>query len=115
MDKMKRLEVIPESFSAEEIPGNPERLIFGGTENHYDIRVKVNSEAWPEFRKTLPAKIEKAETKKAFLKVHFRFDNLEFINRWLLRFGDLVEVLEPAELTELREKLLREMLSNLKS
>ena len=42
-------------------------------------------------------------------KIQFYFDNVEFINNWLLQFADKVEVVEPDSLIELRKETLERM------
>ena len=75
------------------------------------IRVVIEKTFLARFRGNLPAKIFKiSEKNPQKVRVSFYFDNLDFLNEWLLQFGNNVEIEEPKNLKVKREGLLREML-----
>lgn len=103
----KKYEVNPEM--------NIEALIFGSNETGKIVEVVVDESADRAFRANLPTKIFKENPLPAKkIKVSFRFENLDYINDWLLQFGDRVEIISPAELKVKRRKILMQMLSKLK-
>lgn len=110
LDRMENPQISDEKFdSGKEI--DAEALIFGSNESGQKIELKVHSGAERTFRANLPTKIFKENVIKPNLfKFTFSFDNLDYLNEWLLQFGDQVKVMEPKILIEKREKLLRSML-----
>lgn len=88
-----------------------EGLIFRSDESSHSIIVQVKKEEMARLETNLPAKIfKKSVVNSKNIKVGFRFDNLDFINEWLLQFGDKIKVEEPEELISKRKKLLKDML-----
>lgn len=91
-----------------------EGLIFGSNESGQLIEVLVDESTDRAFRANLPTKIFKEKpvlNKKT--KVSFRFDNLDYLNEWLLQFGDKVEILSPEELKIKRRDILKSMMESL--
>jgi len=110
LDRMENVSITPQKFEAKENI-DTEALIFGSNESGREVVVLVDNQADRAFRANLPTKIfkEEAQNNKK-IKVWFRFENLGFLNEWLLQFGNNVQVLTPKELIEKRESLLEEML-----
>jgi len=89
-----------------------EGLIFRSEDNSHSIILEVEKSEIKRLEGNLPAKIIKKEvvnSKK--IKVVFDFDNLDFINQWLLQFGDKIEVEGPKELVQKRNSLLKKMMN----
>lgn len=113
LDRMKDVNILEEKY---EQPGeiDAEALIFGSNKGGREIGIKVQRSADRAFRANLPTKIIKRErVSNKIIKVTFRFENLDYINEWLLQFGDKVEIIGPNELLEKRKSLLEKMLSKL--
>ncbi|GAB5410504.1 MAG: hypothetical protein BalsKO_28690 [Balneolaceae bacterium] len=110
LESMEEIEILDEKIRIEkEI--DVEGLIFRNTEQTFLIEVCIEKSISARFRANLPAKIFREERKKPKkIRLQFKFDNLEFLNEWLLQFGNSVEVLMPEELKEKREALLKKML-----
>ncbi len=90
-----------------------EALIFRSEASSQSIILQVKKEEISRLEANLPAKIiKKNQLNSEFFKVCFDFDNLDFINEWLLQFGKKVKIEEPKELIKKRKNLLREMLDN---
>ncbi|MEX0722056.1 MAG: YafY family protein [Balneolaceae bacterium] len=90
-----------------------EALIFRSEERSQLIAVLVEKSEISRLEANIPAKIiKKKSIKPNKLRVTFKFDNLEFINEWLLQFGNQIKVEEPEELIKKRETLLKKMLKN---
>lgn len=111
LDQMADIEILDQEF----VPyGNidPESLIFRSDGTSNKIEVEVHSSALSRFEANLPAKIFKKEKEKPNLfSVIFSFDNLDFINEWLLQFPKTVNIVGPKKLIEKRNQLLSEMMS----
>lgn len=89
-----------------------EGLIFRSEEDSLPIILQVQKNEMERLEGNLPAKIIKKETENSKnIKVSFDFDNLDFINEWLLQFGDKVKVESPEELVQKRNRLLKKMMN----
>jgi predicted DNA-binding transcriptional regulator YafY len=109
LNRMRNIEITDEIFEpATEI--DAEALIFrsGGSENL--IRVSIEESAYRRFKANLPTKIFKEiKENSKIIKVSFYFDNLDFINEWLLQFGDKVKIDSPKVLIDKRNSILNKM------
>jgi len=102
----KRSFVRPRDFSIKDHLGGAFG-IFAGTGDHR-IRLRflgwasriVRERFWHESQKL-------TEGKDGTLEMELRLSGLEEIQRWILSFGDQVEVLEPAELRETISRIAR--------
>lgn len=110
LHRMSDIQILEENF----VPyGNidAEGLIFRSDETSHKIVVDVSKRALRRFEANLPAKIfKKKENKPNLFRVNFFFDNLEFINEWLLQFPKDVKIIAPNKLIKKRDKLLKEMM-----
>ena len=115
LDRMSDVKIMDEIFD-EKSEIDVEGLIFNSNESGKKIEVYIDERAERPFKANLPTKIIKinrVQNKK--IKVKFRFDNLDYLNEWLLQFGDQVKVLGPESLKRKREETLKNMLSEMKS
>jgi predicted DNA-binding transcriptional regulator YafY len=88
-----------------------EGLIFRSDESSHRIMVNVRSSALKRFQANLPAKIIKnKKIKPNLFRICFLFDNLDFINEWLLQFPKDVTLIGPDKLIEKRKELLHDMI-----
>lgn len=113
LDRMSKTEITEQEF----VPYgkiNVEQLIFRSNDTSHLIGVDVHVSALNRFKANLPANIfkEKEEIPK-FVRIHFYFDNLEFINEWLLQFPKDIKILGPEKLVRKRKQLLAELLEKL--
>jgi predicted DNA-binding transcriptional regulator YafY len=110
LENIEEVKILEENYTLkEEI--DVERLIYASDDISESIILEVEKDELGRLEANLPAKIitkEPINSKK--IKVSFKFDNLPFINEWLLQFGKKVNVLAPGSLIEKRKGLLREML-----
>jgi predicted DNA-binding transcriptional regulator YafY len=86
-------------------------LIFRSDDTTYQITVSVHKSQIQRFKANLPALIgrQKKDSSDSYI-IHFHFDNLDFINKWLLQFPNAVKILRPKLLIEKRNALLKRML-----
>jgi predicted DNA-binding transcriptional regulator YafY len=109
LDRMSEIFITDDNF----VPyGNIDApsLIFRSNEAGHEIRVRVHQSQLKRFEANLPARIHKREKDDDYYKISFNFDNLDFINKWLLQFPQKVKLLAPKQLKEKRQKLLNEMI-----
>jgi predicted DNA-binding transcriptional regulator YafY len=75
------------------------------------IRVEVDVSVVDRLTRSLPALIVAIHTTGDTTEITFGFDNIRWMNQWLLQFGKAVTILEPAEMIDDRTSLLQELLS----
>ena len=112
LDRMSDIQILDKNF----VPyGNidAEALIFRSNEETHEVTVNVSESALKRFEANLPAKIfRKEEIKPKLFQIEFNFDNLDFINEWLLQFPKDIKIVSPDVLIEKRNDLLKEMMRN---
>ena len=112
LDRMSQIVIMDDDF----VPYGKidvEELIFRSDGSSQKIIVDVSGSALKRFKANLPAKIlKKNEIKPNLFRIEFIFDNLDFINEWLLQFPRDVKIVSPDELIEKRNNLLKEMIEN---
>ncbi|HET6527827.1 MAG TPA: YafY family transcriptional regulator, partial [Balneolaceae bacterium] len=91
-----------------------EQLIFRSDASSHKIEVDVQKDAFKRFKANLPTKlISKNKINPNLFRIIFFFDNLDFINKWLLQFPKKVKIVSPQILIEKRSDLLHEMIDNM--
>lgn len=112
LDRMSEVKILNEKFEVKS-KIDIEGLIFRSNESEQKIIVVLDDAAVSRFRANLPAKIFKETSQKSKkIKIEFFFDNLDFINQWLLQFGAELKVEAPKELKKMRSTLLKKMLDS---
>ncbi|MFU8811443.1 MAG: helix-turn-helix transcriptional regulator [Balneolaceae bacterium] len=90
---------------------NAEALIFRSNESGQKVEVHIDKSIEDAFKANLPTKIiKREEVRDKKIKVCFRFDNLDYLNRWLLQFGEFHEIIKPNRLIKKRKSLLNKLL-----
>jgi len=113
LDRMINPQILEEKYVLKkEI--DVEALIFNSNKSGELVELEVDKSIDRAFKANLPTKLfkEKAVSDK-INKVSLHFENLGFLNEWLLQFGDKVKILSPDSLIEKRKILLKEMIDNL--
>jgi predicted DNA-binding transcriptional regulator YafY len=88
-----------------------EALIFRSNGSSHKIIVDVHKNTLRRFKSNIPTKIIKEEKKNPnFIRVSFKFNNMDFINEWLLQFANNITVVKPALLIEKRNSMLEKMM-----
>ncbi|HKK25650.1 MAG TPA: YafY family protein [Gracilimonas sp.] len=112
LENIEEVKILDENYTLDQ-EINVERLIYASDEISETIILQVEKKEIGRLEANLPAKIiSKDVLNSKIIKVSFKFDNLEFINEWLLQFGNKVKVLSPDSLIDKRKSLLRDMLDN---
>ncbi|NBC02645.1 MAG: WYL domain-containing protein [Bacteroidetes bacterium] len=113
LDRMDEVKISDQKFE-QKSQIDVEGLIFGSNESGQLIEVFVQESVDRAFRANLPTKIFKEkDVSNKKIKVSFKFENLDYINEWLLQFGDKVEIISPKVLKEKRKKILNSMIESL--
>lgn len=111
LDEISEIEILDEIFTPEK-KMDIEGLIFRSDEQSQIIELVVEKSILARLKRNLPAKIFKESPQKnELIKVAFKFDNLVYINEWLLQFADKIKIESPAELLKLRSELLNKMMA----
>ncbi|MBO6795023.1 MAG: YafY family transcriptional regulator [Balneolaceae bacterium] len=110
LDRMSEVKIVNEKYELKS-KIDIEGLIFRSNEFEQKIILILDDAAVNRFKANLPAKIfkESRENSKK-IRIEFFFDNLDFINQWLLQFGADLKIEGPIELKEKRAALLKKML-----
>lgn len=112
LDRMSEVQILAEEF---DIDGDfdAEALIYRSAGTSHLIRVDVGLNALRQFEANLPTKIiKKKEINPNLFRIDFEFDNLEYINEWLLQFANNVTVKKPEVLIDMRKSLLSIMMDD---
>lgn len=110
LDRMENVLILNEVYT-QKSDLDAEALIFNSNEAGQTVRVLVDNELDRVFRANLPTKIIKSNVVEyEKIKVTFKFENLDYINTWLLQFGDRVEILSPDTLISKRKEILKRMM-----
>jgi len=112
LERMSNVEILPQNY----LPKNninTEALIFRSDESSNLVELEVGANDLSALKSKIPTKIFKEiEIKPKLFRVSFYFESLDYINEWLLQFGDKIKITEPEELIKKREVLLKKMLSS---
>jgi predicted DNA-binding transcriptional regulator YafY len=81
-------------------------LIFRREAEEQEVAIRVHPKALPSFVRRLPSRIVQMETVDEHVVVRFRYDNLDYVNEWLLQFGTKVNILAPIALKDIRSDYL---------
>jgi predicted DNA-binding transcriptional regulator YafY len=101
LDHIRKMHVLSERF---ELPPGFDLAEYlkerGTSPNNQRIRLRFSSQAYSWARRSIPAEIEEEQETAGGVEVTFYFENLDYVARWLMRFGRQVRVLEPPALRE---------------
>ena len=89
-------------------------LIFRYNELKQIVVLDIEKPEIERIRAILPAKIIRLEQKKPKkIRLTFEFDNMPFLNHWLLQFGTTVKIIKPEILISLQKQTLQAMINDL--
>ena len=72
----------------------------GESPTNFEVSLLFAEKAWQWARRSVPADLEEEKSTKSGVRVRFTFENVDYLARWLLRFGADVKVIEPKELKD---------------
>lgn len=106
LDQMRELYVLTERFDVVEGFDLPAFLVKSGMDaSSWKISLHIDADTLRRARVELPARIDEETVSEDGTLVTFRFDNLDYLAAWLMRFGAGVRVVEPPELQEKHKAL----------
>ena len=108
LNRMSSVAVLNEPFKSKNNYSN-EELLYHLDGPIQTIEVFVADSALEEFKQNLPARIQSITDTTGGKTVRFNFDNLDFINEWLIRYTDQIRILHPEILKAKRRKLLTKL------
>ena len=107
LDHIRKMHVLSERF---ELPHGFDLAEYlkerGASPHNRCIRLRFAAQAYRWARRSIPAELEEEREVDGGVEVTFYFENLDYVSRWLIRFGRQVRVLEPEEL---KDRILAEV------
>ena len=101
LDSIRRMRVMMERF---ERPAGFDLAAYleerGASPENVRITIRFGKQAYRWARRAIPAKIEEERERLDSTDVTFYFENLNYVARWLLRYGMQAQVLEPEALKD---------------
>ena len=101
LDGIRRMRVMMERF---ERPAGFDLAAYleerGASPKNKRITLRFGKQAYRWARRAIPAKIEEEREREGGTEVTFYFENLDYVARWLLRYGMQAQVLEPEVLKD---------------
>ncbi|CAM3213341.1 helix-turn-helix transcriptional regulator [Rhodothermus bifroesti] len=99
LDRIEALEVLSERFTPP-VGFNLKTYLEakGAAPEAHAIRLRFSEATYRWARRSIPARVETEHKTPEGVEVTFLFDNLDYLARWLLRYGPEVEVLDPPAL-----------------
>jgi predicted DNA-binding transcriptional regulator YafY len=99
LDRIESMHVLSEGFVRPEGFDLVRHLEARGVRQaSKEIVLRFRKEVYRRAKQGIPARLDSEEVGDGFTVVRFRFDNLDYVASWLLRFGVDANVLEPPEL-----------------
>lgn len=91
-----------------------DNLLYGRSEKNIPVTVTIAQNKTFSFLTELPGRIISNKRNSNHSRITFTIDNLDYINEWLLRFGNQVTIISPEELKQKRIIFLNKLLNDLK-
>jgi predicted DNA-binding transcriptional regulator YafY len=92
-----------------------EEMIFRLDKKPHLIELDADASVVQPLLQKLPARVMEMKSGKTQTRLSFEFDNLPFLNEFLLQFGNKITIHAPNQLLLMREVLLNEMMTQLQS
>ncbi len=111
LDRMSEVSLTTATFMMPTL--DKEKLIFRLDKKPHLIELDVDSSVMQALLQKLPARILEMKAGKVTTRLRFEFDNLPFLNEFLLQFGKKITIQSPNQLKLMREVLIHDMLSTM--
>ncbi len=106
LDRIQSMHVLSESFLRPEGFDLVRHLEARGVkQSTRAIRIWFSTDAYVRAKQGVPARLDEEKRDEDGVEVTFRFDNLDYVAAWLLRFGTNAKVLSPVALRGRLRKL----------
>jgi predicted DNA-binding transcriptional regulator YafY len=110
LDRIQTMRVLMERF---EPPRDFDLAAFlaekGTSPRNVDVRIRFEAKTYDWARRSIPANVREEVRSDEGVEVGFRFENMDYLAKWLIRFGTSAHVLEPSELRERVGDLARQV------
>jgi len=113
LDRMSEVSLTTATFTMPKL--DKEEMIFRLDKKPHRIELDVDAIVVQPLLQKLPARVIEMNVGKASTRLSFDFDNLTFLNEFLLQFGNKITILTPNQLSLMREVLLKDMMEQLQS
>ncbi len=113
LDRMSEVQITTTSFTMPKL--DKEEMIFRLDKKPHQIDLDVDASVLRPLLQKLPARVIEMIAGKTATRLSFEFDNLPFLNEFLLQFGNKLTILAPNQLILMREVLLTEMMNQIQS
>lgn len=109
LDRIETMHVLSEGFERPEGFDLVRHLEARGVRQATkQIVLRFTTEVYRRAKQGIPARLDKETATEDSVTVTFRFDNVDYVAAWLIRFGTEVQVIEPSDLrTALKAIALR--------
>lgn len=111
LDRMSEVSLTTATFTMPKL--DKEEMIFRLDKKPHRIELDVDAIVVQPLLQKLPARVIEMNVGKASTRLSFDFDNLTFLNEFLLQFGNKITILTPNQLSLMREVLLKDMMAQL--
>src|SRR5699024_10502069 len=112
LDQITNIKPTKKTFTPQNI--DIKALIYRPEEMSHKITIEVKEAVFEQFLANLPAQVISKERAKDNYTIKFKFNNLNYINEWLLQFADNIKIIAPKALIEKRVKKLTKMIEKQK-
>lgn len=112
LERMMDISPVPDTSLNVSVP-SLDNLLYGRVEESIPVTIKVDKHKSFSFLSQLPGKIISQSNDGTTCTITFLFDDLDFINEWLLGFGGHVSICKPRKLILKRKKLLKSLLTEI--
>lgn len=112
LERMGEIVPVSDSSRRSSVPSLDD-MLYGRVEENIHITIKVAQKKSFSLLSQLPGKIVSQSLDDESCTITFLFDDLDFINEWLLGFGTHVTICKPRKLIIKRKKLLEALLSDI--
>lgn len=111
LDRMSEVSLTTSTFSMPKL--DKEEMIFRLDKRPHLIELDVAAKVVQPLLQKLPARVMNMEVRGDTTRLRFEFDNLTFLNEFLLQFSNHITILAPNQLRLMREALIKDMLNQI--
>lgn len=108
LNRMSSVAVLNDDFKSKDNYSN-EQLLYHHEGPVQPITLSVSNAVLEELVFNIPARIKEIIPGDEESELSFDFDNLDFLNNWLMRFTDRIRIKGPKELKQKRQELINRL------
>ncbi len=111
LDRMSDVQLTTATFTMPKL--DKEEMIFRLDKKPHLIELDVVAKVVQPLLQKLPARVMDMKVRGDTTRLRFEFDNLTFLNEFLLQFSNHITIQAPNQLKLMREALIKEMLNQI--